>query len=111
MTPLGRYVLQRVSAALMLPLIVAHIGLIYVANAQGLSAAAILARTRGSLLWALFYVAFVLLASVHAAIGVRAVLAETTRLDEPGLDSAMLLFGIVLAALGLRAVVAVVVVP
>lgn len=102
------FILQRASAALMVPLIVVHIWAIYIATAVGLNAGDILARTRGSLGWGLFYTTFVLLVSVHATIGVRGVLADWSSLDEPGLDCVAGLIGLVLLAAGLRAVAAVV---
>ena len=43
------YLLQRLTAALMVPLIAAHIVTIIYATRHGLSAAEILSRTRGSL--------------------------------------------------------------
>ena len=42
----------------------------------GLDAAEILSRTRGSALWGLFYSAFVIAVSIHAAIGVRVIAFE-----------------------------------
>ena len=102
------FLLQRVSAALMVPLIAMHIWLIYYATADGLSAADILSRTRGSLFWGLFYTVFVVLVSVHAAIGLRSVLADWSRFDEPGLDTMTWLAGLLLLVTGLRAVAAVV---
>ena len=45
---------------------------------------------------------------MHGAIGVRAVASEWTRLRGYGLDALMWGFGLILAALGLRAVAAVV---
>lgn len=102
------YVLQRLSAALMLPLIVAHLATILYVSHKGLSAADILSRTRGSLAWGTFYGLFVLLAATHGTIGLRAVVSEWTGLRGRGLDLLMLAFGVILAALGLRAVYAVV---
>lgn len=104
-----RYLLQRLTAALMAPLILAHIAVILHASGQGLSAAAILGRTRGSLGWGLFYGLFVVLAAVHGAIGVRSVLGEWTKRDARLLDAVMWAFGALLLALGLRAVHAVVI--
>lgn len=102
------YLWQRMSAAVMVPLLAIHLALIFYAGTKGLSAADILARTRGSVAWALFYGTFVAAASVHAAIGVRNVLGEWTRLDVRKRDIAAVLFGLLLAGLGLRAVAAVV---
>ncbi len=103
-----RYLLQRLTAALMAPLILVHIAVILYASGQGLSAADILGRTRGSLGWGLFYAVFVALAATHGAIGVRAVLSEWTRLDTRVQDAIMWVFGGALLALGARAVYAVV---
>lgn len=103
------YLLQRATALLMVPLIIGHIAVIFYATRKGLAAGDILARTRGSFGWGLFYTAFVLAASVHGAIGVRAVAMEWGRLRGRSLDLLMWGFGLVLAALGLRAVYAVVI--
>ncbi len=102
------YILQRGTAALMVPLIVVHLAVIFYATRHQLSAEDILARTRNSATWALFYGTFVVAASIHAAIGVRNVLTEWSGLS--GRMSGLLgfLFGAMLLALGLRAVAAVV---
>lgn len=102
------YVLQRLTAALMVPLIVGHLIVIFYATSNGLSAVEILGRTRGNIGWALFYGLFVLLAAVHGAIGVRAVLREWTKLRPLSLDVLMWVFGLLLLLLGARAVIAVV---
>jgi fumarate reductase subunit C len=103
------YILQRATAAIMAPLVLAHLVVIFYATSRGLSAGEILGRTRGSVGWGLFYGVFVLAVSVHGAIGVRAIASEWTPLKSKGApDTLMWGFGIVLAALGLRAVAAVV---
>ena len=102
------YILQRATAVIMAPLVLAHIVVIYYATNRGLSAAEILARTRGSIAWGAFYGLFVLAAAAHGAIGVRAVASEWTGLRGRGLDALMWGFGLILAALGFRAVAAVV---
>jgi fumarate reductase subunit C len=102
------YLLQRASAALMVPLIVGHLMTIIYASHSGLSAAEILGRTRGSFGWAVFYGLFVLLASVHGAIGVRSVAADWTPLRSRGLSALMWIFGLTLFLLGARAVHAVI---
>ena len=45
------YILQRATAVIMAPLVLAHIVVIYYATNRGLSAAEILGRTRGSIAW------------------------------------------------------------
>jgi fumarate reductase subunit C len=102
------YVWQRATAALMAPLVLIHIAVIFYATRKGLSAADILARTRGSLIWASFYGVFVAAVAVHAAIGVRTVLLEWTPLRERAANIAVVLFGLLLAVMGFRAVAAVV---
>ena len=102
------YMIQRGSAALMVPLIALHIWLIYYATAKGLTAADVMYRTRGNWGWGAYYTAFVLLATMHAAIGIRGVLADWTALDRPALDTTAMLFAVVLLTTGLRAVAAVV---
>lgn len=102
------FVLQRASAMILAPLVVAHLAVIVYAVRGGLSAAEILARTQGSVGWGLFYGIFVLAASVHAPIGMRNVLGEWTRWRGRSLDAAMLALAAVLLGVGLRAVWAVV---
>lgn len=102
------YILQRATAAVMVPLVLAHLVIIYYATSRGLSAAEILGRTRGSVGWGAFYALFVLAAATHGAIGVRMVASEWTPLRGRPLDILMWGVGLVLAALGLRAVAAVV---
>ncbi len=101
------YLLQRLSALVLAPLVLVHLGLIVFAVRSGLDAAEILARTRGSLGWGLFYGLFVLAAAIHAPIGLYAVVREMTPWRGKGPGYAVALFGLALLALGLRAVVAV----
>ena len=98
---------QRISATVLAPLVLLHLGVILHAVRGGLSAEEILSRTEGSFFWGAVYGLFVLAAAVHAPIGLRAVLREWGRWRGARLDIAMALFGLVLLALGLRAVAAV----
>src|SRR3546814_5808086 len=70
---------------------------ILIAVEGGLTAGEILARTRGSPGWALFYGLFVLAAAVHAPIGLRNVVQEHTRWRGRSLDMTMLVLGLILA--------------
>jgi fumarate reductase subunit C len=103
------FIWQRATALLLLPMILVHVAVIFYATRKGLSASEILERTRGSVVWGVYYFVFVLAAAVHGSIGVRNILAEWV----PGLArlsgglSAVL--GAVLVVLGLRAVAALVV--
>jgi fumarate reductase subunit C len=107
------YVAQRASALVLVPLILMHLVVIFYATAKGISAASILARTRGSIEWGLFYGLFVIAAAVHGAIGVHNVFAEwgPEHLKRDPRLRALVLYGvgIGLAVLGLRAVYAVVI--
>jgi fumarate reductase subunit C len=102
------YVLQRGSALILAPLVLAHLALIVIASRDGLSAAEILTRTQGSIGWAIFYGLFVVAAAVHAPIGLRNVIRETTPWQGRSLDLAMALLFVIMLAIGLRAVIAVV---
>ncbi len=102
------FVLQRVSALFLAPLVIGHIGVVIYAAREGLTAAEILARTQGSPGWAIFYGLFAVAVAVHAPIGLRNVIREATPWDGRGLDLAMALLFVVLLGLGARAVVAVV---
>jgi fumarate reductase subunit C len=102
------YIWQRATAALMAPLVLGHIAVIFYATREGLSAADILARTRGSLLWAGYYGLFVAAVSIHAAIGIRNIVSEWLPLSERQSAYLAITFGVVLALLGARAVAAVV---
>lgn len=102
------YLAQRLSALVLAPLVLLHLGLIVYAVQDGLSAGEILARTRGSVAWAAVYGVFVIAAAVHGSIGLRSIAAETTRMSRRALDWLMVGIGLLLAILGGRAVAAVV---
>jgi fumarate reductase subunit C len=107
------YVWQRASALVLAPLVLVHLIVIFYATAKGLSAANILARTKGSVGWGMFYGVFVLAAAVHGAIGLRNVVAEwgpdVMKRNQRMLSVIMGAVGLGLALLGLRAVYAVVI--
>ncbi len=105
------FALQRITALILAPLVLVHLGLILVAVEGGLTAAEILERTRGSVAWAGFYGLFVLAAAIHGPIGLRNVIREHTGWRGRGLDAAMAVLALGLLALGGRAVVAVVAAP
>jgi succinate dehydrogenase subunit C len=102
------YVWQRATAALMAPLVLVHIAVIFYATRQGMTAADILSRTHGSIAWASYYALFVAAAAIHASIGVRNVLTEWSPLKDRGAGLFGIAFGVALLVLGLRAVAAVV---
>jgi fumarate reductase subunit C len=102
------YLLQRGSAVLMAPMVLTHLVMVVIAVQGGLSADDILARTRGSLGWGVFYGLFVLAASLHAGIGLQTVAREWLGLSRRGAAIAGHVFTALLVVLGLRAVYAVV---
>jgi len=102
------YVWQRATAALMVPFVLVHIAVIFYATRQQMTAADILSRTHGSAAWAAFYGAFVAAVSIHASIGVCNILTEWSPLRDRGAGWCAVLLGIVLALLGFRAVIALV---
>lgn len=102
------YIWQRGTAALLAPLVLIHIAVIFYAAHQGMTAAEILSRTHGSAMWASYYALFVAAASIHASIGVRNILAEWSPLDDRGASLVAVILGVVLAVLGVHAVVALV---
>jgi len=102
------YLWQRATTALMVPLVLGHIAVIFYATRQNLTAADILSRTHGSVLWASYYGLFVAAASIHASIGVRNVLAEWSPLSGSGAGLSAIVLGLLLAALGFHAVFALV---
>ena len=105
------YLVQRISAMVMAPLVIGHIAVMIVAIQGGLSAEEILGRTQGSVFWALFYGTFVLAVSMHAAIGLRTIVQEWLGITGAALNAvAWVVFGGLLI-MGLYAVAAVVLGP
>ncbi|MBI4204452.1 MAG: succinate dehydrogenase [Betaproteobacteria bacterium] len=98
---------QRASAAVLALCVIVHLVTIIYAVRNGLSAAEVLGRTRGSGLWFGFYALFIAAVAVHAPIGLRTILSETFDWRGRSLDVLVLIMGILLALWGLRAVWAV----
>jgi len=98
---------QRITAMVLAVCVVVHLVMIIYAVRNGLSAADILGRTRGSVAWGGFYALFVAAVAVHAPIGVRNILVEFGWRWR-GVDVLMLALALALAMWGLRAVWAVV---
>jgi fumarate reductase subunit C len=98
---------QRASAAVLAVCVVVHLITIIYAVQGGLTAAEILARTRGNVAWFAFYSVFVLAVSVHAPIGLRSVCMEWLHWRGRSLDLVLLVFAAMLAWGGARAVVGV----
>lgn len=98
---------QRTSAAVLALCVAVHLATMVYAVRGGLTAAEILERTRGSVAWLGFYSAFVLAVAIHAPIGLRTVLAEELQWRGRSRDLALVAFALLLAGMGMRAVVAV----
>lgn len=107
MLNLRLYMLQRITALLMAPLVLGHLVLMIYAIQGGLSAAEILGRTQGSVLWFLYYGIFVVAVAIHGAIGLRTVVHEWVGLKGAALTIFMWVVGFGLFAMGARAVWAV----
>jgi len=97
------WIVQRGTAAFLAAAVLVHLVTIVYAERQGLSAAAILARTQGNDAWLGFYLLFVAAAALHAGVGLRAILREATRWRGASLDGAAALFALFLALIGWRA--------
>jgi fumarate reductase subunit C len=99
---------QRFSAMVLGICVLVHLVTLVYAVQGGLSAAEILGRTRGSLGWGAFYTVFALAVTIHAPIGLRAVLSETFGWRGGRLNAVVGLVALIILVLGLRAVWAVV---
>lgn len=98
------FALQRLSAMVMAPFVLVHLGLILYAVRGGLTAAEILSRTQGSVAWIAFYTLFVVSVALHVPIGLRNILIEWLKLGRRSAGLLSLVFGLLLLAMGLRAV-------
>ncbi|MEM6371719.1 MAG: succinate dehydrogenase [Pseudomonadota bacterium] len=107
MLTLRLYMLQRITALLMAPLVLGHLAVMIYAVQGGLSAAEILGRTQGSVPWFLFYGTFVVAVAIHGAIGVRTIASEWGAIRGTVPDAVMWITGLGLFGLGARAVWAV----
>ncbi|WP_299784966.1 succinate dehydrogenase [uncultured Marivita sp.] len=101
------YMAQRLSALVMAPFVIVHIGVMIYAIQGGLTAAEILGRTQGSVFWLAFYVMFVIAVSIHATIGLRTILGEWVGLRGGLRDGLSAVIGLGLFLLGAQAVWAV----
>jgi fumarate reductase subunit C len=101
------WLIQRLSAAVLALCVLVHLATLIYAVQGGLSAAEILGRTRGNAAWFAFYSIFVFAVTLHVPIGLRAVLSEWLGWRGAGRDLIVFLFGMLLAWMGMRAVMAV----
>jgi len=98
------WVWQRLSAAVLALCVIVHLAVIVMAVQGGLSAAEIIGRVSGNYVWLAFYSVFVLAVSLHAPIGVRTILKESTDLSPKLIHAIMALLCLVILAMGFRAV-------
>ena len=99
---------QRISAMVLTLCVLVHLITIVYAVRSGLSAEALLARTRGNLPFATFYVVFVLACAVHVPIGLARIGEEWLGLTASSASFAARAFALLLLVLGFTAVYAVV---
>ena len=100
---------QRLSAMVLAICVLIHLATLIYATQHGLTAAAILERTRGSALVATFYAIFVVGCAIHVPIGLARVFEETIHWRGRSLWVAVAAIGAGILGLGLRAVYAVVI--
>jgi fumarate reductase subunit C len=105
------WVAQRAASIVLALCVAVHLATMIYAIRNGLSAAEILGRTRGSLLWGAFYGTFVIAAAVHGALGLRTIAAEWLGWRGESVEFTVTVVAGALTVLGLRAVAAVVGVP
>lgn len=98
------FLLQRASAGVLALAVAVHLATILYAVRGGLTAGDILARTHGNAAYLVFYAVFVVAVAVHAPIGLRNVVREWLGWKGWVCDGALAGFGLVLFALGVRAV-------
>jgi fumarate reductase subunit C len=100
------FIAQRASATVLAFAVAVHLATILYAVRTGLTAGAILDRTRENIWFLAFYLLFVLAIATHAPIGLRNVLREWTAWRGRSLDVALATFALVLLFLGARAALA-----
>ena len=104
------WIAQRATAALLALCVVVHLATMIVEVAGRLLLAGDLegvGRTRGNVGWAAFYGLFVLAVAIHAPIGLRTVAGEWLQWRGRAADVCCIAIGVLLMALGARAVAAV----
>jgi fumarate reductase subunit C len=98
------FLAQRVSAMVLAPLVLLHLGVMIYAVRGGISAAEILSRTQGSVLWGFVYGLFVVAVAIHGAIGLRVILREMASWKGNGPGVVAGIFCVAILVLGFRAV-------
>lgn len=98
------YALQRITALVMLPMVVAHLITILYASHVGITAEAILSRSQSSPWLAVFYASFVVAVAIHAPLGLRLILIEWAGVSRPTAGWIAGGLCVVFIALGMRGV-------
>ena len=98
------FIVQRLTAMILGPLVIVHLATMIYAIQGGLSAAEIMGRTQGSLTWGLVYGAFVAAAALHGAIGLRQIAREALQWRGCTVNAAALVFCLGVLWLGYQAV-------
>ena len=98
------YILQRLTAAFMAPMVVGHLLTILYATRAELTAASILARVQSSPWLIVFYTAFVVMVAIHAPLGLRKILVEWGRLPTRAANLIALVLFVLFLGMGLRGV-------
>jgi len=75
-----------ISAAVLAVAVIIHLATVIYAVRGDLTAAEIIARVQGNVVWLAFYVIFVVAAAIHAPIGLRTILLESTPLSPRAAD-------------------------
>lgn len=95
---------QRVTAIIMAPCVLMHLGIIVYAVRGGLSAGEILGRTQGNWWLGSVYGVFVLACAVHVPLGVASIATEWLGWRGRSVHWAASLFGGLIGFMGLRAI-------
>jgi fumarate reductase subunit C len=103
-----RWYWQRISAMVLALCVLVHLAVMIYAVRGGLSAEALLGRTRGNWGFAAFYSVFVIACAVHVPVGLASIAQEWWGMRERLALWLARAFGVFLLASGLRAVYAVV---
>jgi len=101
------FVLQRMSAMVLAPLVLVHLGTMIYAVQGGLSAAEMLSRTQSQVIWPVMYGIFIVAVAIHGAIGLRAIIREMTPLLDTTASAIAVLFCLLVLILGFNAVEAI----
>lgn len=98
------YVLQRLTAAMMAPMVIAHLVTILYATRAELTASSIIERVQSSPWLIVFYTAFVVMVAIHAPLGLRKILVEWVRILPRSANIISLALFVIFLMMGLRGV-------